>query len=85
MIKINLDKAKNIAHSFRRMTREDEFLPYDEALMKKLPGVDLEQVEADRQKIRDKYATIQSEIDAAQTATALASILRTNNIKPPTK
>jgi SepF-like predicted cell division protein (DUF552 family) len=83
MIKIDLTKAKAIAHKFRRMTREDDFLPHDELLMKKIPGVDLEEVEAARQAIRDKYAVIQSEIDAAQTAEELSEMLRANNIRPP--
>jgi hypothetical protein len=83
MITINLNKAKEIAHKFRRMTREDDFLPHDELLMKKIPDVDLKEVEATRQAIRDKYAVIQSQLDAAKTAEELSEILRVNNIQPP--
>ena len=34
MIKINVEKAKVIAHQFRRDAREKEFSPYDEIISK---------------------------------------------------
>lgn len=66
-IVIDLAKAKNIGHELRRNARAVEFAPLDEKIAKQLPGVDVAAVEADRQAIRDKYAAIQSNIDAATT------------------
>lgn len=67
MIKINIDKAKNIAHDMRRAARAEEFKPYDEVIMKQIPGKDAQAAEAARQAIREKYAAVQAEIDAAIT------------------
>lgn len=67
MIVINIDKAKTIAHNMRRAARAEEFKPYDEIIMKQIPGNDYTQVETARQTIRDKYAVIQTNIDAATT------------------
>jgi hypothetical protein len=67
MIKINMDKAKNIAHDMRRAAREKEFAPLDAIIMKQIPGTSAQEAEASRQFIRDKYAAIQTAIDAAQT------------------
>ena len=68
MITINIDKAKNIAHDKRREARSEEFKPYDEVIMKQIPGNDATAAEAARQVIRDKYAAMQTAIDAATTA-----------------
>lgn len=65
MIVINIDKAKGIAHEMRRAKRAEEFAPYDEVIMKQIPGNDAVKAEAARQAIRDKYAQIQSDIDSA--------------------
>ena len=64
MITINIDKAKAIAHDMRRAARAEEFKPYDEAIAKQIPG-QMEGAEAARQAIREKYAAIQADIDAA--------------------
>ena len=66
MITINLNKAKVIAHEKRRLARTDEFKPYDEAIAKQIPG-QMEGAETARQLIRDKYAVMQTQIDAADT------------------
>lgn len=66
MIQINIDKAKTIAHEMRRAARAEEFKPYDDAIAKQIPG-QIEGAEAARQAIREKYAGIQAEIDAATT------------------
>jgi hypothetical protein len=63
MITVNLDKAKNIAHEIRRNQRSKEFQPYDEVIMKQIPGVSATEAEASRQAIREKYAEIQDQID----------------------
>ena len=67
MIIVNIDKAKAIGHEIRRATREKEFAPLDTVIMKQIPGKDAQAAEAERQVIRDKYAAIQAEIDAAAT------------------
>lgn len=65
MITINMDKAKVIGHDMRRNARENEFAPYDKVIAAQIPGNDLVQAEAARQAIREKYAQIQDDIDAA--------------------
>ena len=67
MITINISKAKNIAHDKRREARSAEFKPYDEVIMKQIPGNDAATAEAARAAIRVKYTTMQTEIDAAST------------------
>ena len=74
-IGINLDKAKDIAHDKRRAARAEEFKPYDEVIMKQIPGNDQTQAEAARQAIRNKYATMQEQMDAAQTPEELKALL----------
>lgn len=66
MITINIDKAKAIGHDMRRAARAAEFAPYDEAIAKQIPG-QTDGAEAARQAIREKYAAIQTAIDAAAT------------------
>jgi hypothetical protein len=75
MITINLDKAKAIGHDKRRAMRAEEFKPYDEVIMKQIPGGDAAEAEAKRQEIRDKYAAIQSDIDAAQSPDEIKAAL----------
>ena len=75
MIVINIDKAKAIAHDIRRAKREEEFAPYDAVIMKQIPGNDATEAEASRQTIRDKYATMQTEIDAAATPEQIKAVL----------
>lgn len=75
MITINLNKAKAIAHEKRREAREKEFAPYDEIIAKQIPGLSAEQAETQRQLIRSKYAALQVQMDAAQTADALKALL----------
>ena len=74
-IVINLDKAKAIAHEKRRTARAEEFKPLDEIIMKQIPGNDYTQAEAARQAIRDKYAVLQTQIDAATSAEELKELL----------
>ena len=75
MITINLDKAKLIAHDKRRQKRAEEFAPYDEVIMKQIPGFDAVEAEAARQAIRDKYAEVQDAIDAAESPNEIKSAL----------
>lgn len=75
MIVINIDKAKAIAHDMRRAARAEEFKPHDEVIMKQIPGLDAQVAEAARQAIRDKYAAIQTQIDAAATPEEIKAAL----------
>jgi hypothetical protein len=75
MITINLDKAKAIGHDNRRALRAEEFKPYDEVIMKQIPGADHTAAEAARQAIRDKYALIQDVIEGASTPEEIKSAL----------
>ena len=59
MIKINLDKAKTLTHGIRRLARAGEFKPWD---TKATIPAEAENAEAERQKIRDNYATMQTNI-----------------------
>jgi hypothetical protein len=75
MITINVTKAKAIAHDIRRQARTEEFKPYDEVIMKQIPGNDSVAAEAARAAIRTKYSTMQTAIDSASTVDAIKSIL----------
>lgn len=75
MITININKAKAIGHDIRRAAREEEFKPLDAVIMKQIPGIDAAQAEAERQAIRDKYAAMQADIDAAATPDEIKSAL----------
>lgn len=75
MIKVNLDKAKAIGHDIRRIERTKEFAPLD---VKATIPSEAEAAEAARQVIREKYATIQSEIDAAQSPDEIKAALGIN-------
>lgn len=72
MIRINIDKAKTIAHDIRREERAKEFAPLD--IKATIPS-EAAAAEAARQAIRDKYAVIQNEIDAAQTPDEIKAAL----------
>ena len=74
-IGINLNKAKDIAHEKRRAARAEEFKPYDEVIMKQIPGNDAQEAEAARQAIRSKYDVLQLQIDSAQSADELKALL----------
>ena len=75
MIKVNMPKAKLIAHDFRRAQREKAFAPWDETIMKQIPGQGAANAEKERQKIRDADAIRQTQIDAAATPEQLKQIL----------
>lgn len=74
MITINIDKAKAIGHDMRRAARAEEFKPYDDAIAKQIPG-QMEGAEAARQAIREKYAEMQDNIDAATTPEEIKAAL----------
>jgi hypothetical protein len=72
-IVIDINKAKAIGHDMRRAARAEEFKPYDEAIAKQIPGTD--GAEEARQAIREKYAVIQTNIDAATTPEEIKAAL----------
>lgn len=74
MIRVNLDKAKAIAHDLRRDARAKEFEPFDEAVALRIPG-EITKAEAARKEIRKKYDGVQEEIDAAISVEHLKTIV----------
>ena len=64
MITVNIAKAKLIAQEKRREARTEEFKQLD--IQATIPML-AEQAEQKRQEVRDKYALMQTEIDAAST------------------
>ena len=71
-VDVDIPKAKEIAHEKRRRARDAEMTPLDiEATIPSKAA----QAEAKRQVIRDKYAAIQSSIDAAATVAQLKTIV----------
>ena len=75
MIVVNINKAKAIGHDMRRTARAEEFKPHDEAIMKQIPGVDVQAVEAARQAIREKYAAMQIAIDSANSPEEIKAVI----------
>ena len=74
----DLDKCKEIGHDIRRAARAEEFAPYDEVIMKQIPGADATAAEDARQQIRDKYALIQDVIEGASTPDEIKTALEAN-------
>ena len=72
MITVNIDKAKAIAHNKRRYARSAEFAPLD--IKATIPS-EATAAEAARQAVRDKYATMQSAIDAATTIEQIKEVM----------
>lgn len=71
-VDIDIPKAKAISHDIRRAKRQAELAPLDvEATIPSKAAA----AEAKRQKIRDEYAAIQTQIDSAPHATALKTIV----------
>lgn len=73
MIRINIDKAKNIAHDVRRAKRAEEFAPLD---VKATIPTEAAAAEAARQEVRARYAEMQQQIEAAQSAEQLKAIIQ---------
>lgn len=75
MITINISKAKSIAHDIRRDMRSKEFEPYDEIIAKQIPGFIIDEIEAKRQEIRNKYEIMQNNIDVSNDIDAIKSAI----------
>lgn len=73
-IVINLDKAKEITHAKRKEVRAEEFKPFDAVIALQIPGDDHNAAEAERVKIRKKYAAIQADINACADVNSLKAI-----------
>jgi len=71
-IVIDLTKAKDIAHDKRRAARSAELAPLD--IKATIPS-EAAAAEAARKAIREKYTTLQAQMDAAQTADELKALL----------
>ena len=71
-IVIDINKAKAIAHDARRAARAAEFAPLD---VKATIPSEAAAAEAARQAIRDKYAAMQAQMDAAQTPEQLKALM----------
>lgn len=70
---VDVVKAKDIAHEKRRAKRAAEFAPLDvEATVPVLAAA----AEAKRQKIREKYDTVQSEINGTDSVDTLLAIVQ---------
>lgn len=76
IININITKAKELAHKYRRMSREIEFVPYDEIIAKQIPGKDAIDAENNRVMIRQNYAKLQLDIDNTDDILVLKDIAR---------
>ena len=74
MITINLDKAKEITHAKRKQVRAEEFKPHDAIIALQIPGNDHNAAEAERVKIREKYAAIQNDINSCPDVDSLKLI-----------
>jgi len=72
MITVNIPKAKAIAHDMRRVARSQEFAPLD--IKATIPS-EAAAAEAARQVVREKYAALQADIDAAPDVFALKTIV----------
>jgi hypothetical protein len=77
-IEHDLDKCKALGHDLRRQQRAEEFKPFDEVIMKQIPGADAVAAEEARQAIREKYALIQDVIEGAATPDEIKTALEVN-------
>jgi hypothetical protein len=74
-VDLDLDKCKAVGHDLRRTKRAEEFKPFDEVIMKQIPGADAAVAEEARQAIRDKYSEVQDTIDAAESPEEIKAAL----------
>ena len=75
-IKVNIEKAKEIAHEKRREARAEEFKRLDEEITINIANPDkVKEIEAEREAVREKYVEIQNSIDSSTTTDELKSII----------
>jgi hypothetical protein len=75
-IVVDIKKAKEYAHKIRREKRDKEFEPFDNIIMKQIPGNDYTEAEANRASVRAKYVDIQDRIDVSNTEEELLSVFK---------
>ena len=75
-IVVDIHLAKGVAHDIRRAKRSDAFAPHDDVIAKRIPGAE-ESAEAERVKVREKFAVMQVAIDTANTVDDLVAALST--------
>ena len=73
-VSVDMNGAKEACHTKRREARTAEFAPWD--IKATIPAEDYD-AEQERQKIRDKYAEIQTQIDESSTEGDLRRIYKT--------
>ena len=71
-IKVNMDKAKVIAHTARRLKRDVDMKPLD--IQATIPAMSVK-AEADRQLIRDVDSVVQVDIDNCSDDVALKAVM----------
>jgi hypothetical protein len=72
LIKVDIEKYRAICHDKRRAARAAEFAPLD---IKATIPAEATAAEEARQAVRQKYAEIQTNIDAASDVTSLKQIV----------
>lgn len=72
MIKVDINKAKDIVHAQRRVARDEQMAPLDIKVTIPMYAAD---AEAQRQEIREKFESLQTQIDSAETADELKALL----------
>jgi|DEB0MinimDraft_6_1074348.scaffolds.fasta_scaffold230859_1 hypothetical protein len=71
---VDLPAAKAIAHTHRRTKRSQEFEPHDRIIAAQIPGESASAAEAARSQIRQRYAVLQDQIDAAGDIKSLKAV-----------
>lgn len=74
---VDMKKARDIVHERRRIKRSSEFAPLD--VEATIPNKSNE-AEQKRQVVRDKYASIQAQIDECATPDQLKAVMQANNL-----
>ena len=74
-IEHDIAKCKVIAHDKRRAMRAAELAPLDDIIATQIPGNNPQQIEVQRQVVRDKYAAMQTAIDSAQDVAAIKAAI----------
>ena len=76
VVAIDINKAKEITHDKLREARAGEFKPLDAQInIYATNATKVTEIESQRQVIRDKYTTIQENIDACVSADELKTII----------
>jgi len=75
-VSVDMPKARDIGHAMRRAKRESELAPLDKEMNINLTSpTKLAEIEAGRRAVRDNYAAMQVEIDAADTPAEILSVI----------